>query len=419
MPDISALKSCGSRETGDHPQTPYCSVNYHFGMLLGVGDFETEQSYHRGKMWLHTSWLHREGVVQGFDVRTQPDHGEIRVLPGLAVDALGREIHLDADACLQVAAWFEDRRKKFPDDTGWFIEDAASGTFHFDGHVVVRFKTCLTRQVPALSEPCDSSGASTAYSRRCESVEILFRPRLWTDPFGPGGMHAGKPRPYHRLRLLYGLDAPMRDADGKIVAGDLEVLQASRTAESFRQFAALDEIDLRAPEGEEFPVLLANVHGITLKKTDSAWSLAVDKVDVTVRPVHVATATLQELASGPALTGHAAVVVPGSIAVDEVGKKLTFASNADLAEKSVAAAAFALTAFDPVTGWATVTLDSTALGADRRTVALGFSGGLPAGAELVRLVVHGSGSTPLLALLDATLVPFNRGQDLTYDHRRS
>src|SRR5262245_19461753 len=104
--------------------SPFLSVRYHFGMLLGKDDFDTEKNSHRGKMWLHNQWLHGAGVVWGFGVlmprKDRAYQGEIRVRPGLALDALGRELHLDADACLNVASWFTDRRKKSPEETGWF-----------------------------------------------------------------------------------------------------------------------------------------------------------------------------------------------------------------------------------------------------------------------------------------------------------
>ena len=47
---------------------PFRALHVHFGMLMGVDDFETIDAYHRGKMWLHSSWLHREGVLWGLRV---------------------------------------------------------------------------------------------------------------------------------------------------------------------------------------------------------------------------------------------------------------------------------------------------------------------------------------------------------------
>ena len=44
---------------------PYTALHFHFGMLLGVDDFETEQAYHRAKHCLHQAWMHGPGVVWG------------------------------------------------------------------------------------------------------------------------------------------------------------------------------------------------------------------------------------------------------------------------------------------------------------------------------------------------------------------
>ena len=70
---------------------PFSSLNVHFGMLLGVEDFRTVDAYHRGKMWLHSAWLHRQGTIWGLAVTTDKPSSEVRVSPGLAVDGLGRE----------------------------------------------------------------------------------------------------------------------------------------------------------------------------------------------------------------------------------------------------------------------------------------------------------------------------------------
>ena len=164
-------------EEGDKllPLSPFYSLSYHFGMLLGVDDFETEQAYHRAKMRLHNAWLHREGVVWGFDVRLDTARGETRVLKGLALDAAGHELHLEGDACVNVGQWFAAHR-----DDADFDPDKTETGVRFTAYVCVRFKACLTRQVPAMLEPCDNAaGNGTAYSRVFETVEILLRPALF------------------------------------------------------------------------------------------------------------------------------------------------------------------------------------------------------------------------------------------------
>ena len=253
MADTPDAVSCfDSAEEGNEllPLNPYYSLSYHFGMLLGVDDFETEQAYHRGKMRLHNAWLHRQGVVWGLDVRLDEARGEVRVLPGLALDAAGHELHLEADACVNVGEWFKAHR----DDPDLEIRDIEGGGKSFHAHVLIRFKACLTRQVPALGETCNGGGGGgTAYSRVFETVELLLRPGL-----APAVVY-----PYHRLRLLFALEPPVEE-EGAIVAGDQEVIDARAAIlalppvdqpaaylDAFRRFAAFDEIDLRPAMSED------------------------------------------------------------------------------------------------------------------------------------------------------------------------
>src|SRR5262249_18432655 len=121
------------------PDGPFTALRYHFGMLLGVDDFETEQRYHRGKMRLHNAWLHRAGIVWGLDVESLLDKRELRVQPGLALDPSGRELHLDVACCMDIGKWY--------DENGDDIEDKVvdeDGTVHFDGRVEIVFCSCGT-----------------------------------------------------------------------------------------------------------------------------------------------------------------------------------------------------------------------------------------------------------------------------------
>lgn len=399
MANTPDMTPCSSAESSNGLSAPFYSLRYHFGMLLGVSDFETDQSYHRGKMWLHNSWLHREGVVWGFDVQLDTDHGEIRVKPGLALDAPGRELHLEQDACLNAAAWFEAHRE----DAGFeFTEDDTSITF--DAHVVIRFKTCLTRQVPALSEPCEGGGTGTAYSRVFETVEIFLRP----------GKAPARSLPYHRLRLLFGLDQPRTDEGGAVAEADQAVLDAPKDLDSFRRFAALDEIDLSPPDEEEYPVALADVSAITLSKGESGLTLAGGAVDVSVRPSHVATATIQELLCGRLDNAGGPVADPASVNLDETAGTLSFQVSAGLAAASVRIAAFSLTFFDETAGWQTAAVNSATYDDVTRTVSISFAG--PLGGTLVRFIAKGSGPEPLLG---TNLVALNNGNDFVYTQERS
>src|SRR6266851_9854763 len=159
-PDMATCLPMGSDRSELEPLSPYSALHYHFGMLLGEDDFKTDQGYHRAKMRIHNAWLHRQGVVWGLGVTLDEEVGEIRVGAGLALDAAGHELHLEADACVNVAKWFENHKK----DPDFIITDSA-GNKVFNAHVVISFKACLKQQVPAIMEPCNNSGTTTAYSR--------------------------------------------------------------------------------------------------------------------------------------------------------------------------------------------------------------------------------------------------------------
>jgi len=332
--------SCSSPANGrgSSPANPFLALRYHFGMLLGVDDFETEQAYHRGKSRLHNAWLHGEGVVWGFDVqapevtgRPGTRTGELRVEPGLALDAAGRELHLEAAACVELGAWFDAHR-----EGGELEFEETEAGVRFDAHVVIRFRACLTRAVPALAEPCEGAASSTAYSRAFETVEILLRP----------GRAPVRSLPYHRLRLLFNLADPRTDEGGEPLPADQEVLDARAAVlalpageqpraylEAFRRFAAFDQIELGPellpeggsalfPAGPDAPVVLANVTGVELLRDGDRWALGGVQVDTTVRAAHVATSTIQELLCGPlfaALAGAAPDPGGGGGAGDEDG----------------------------------------------------------------------------------------------------
>jgi hypothetical protein len=422
MAQSTDTNKCSCSDIADEIRTPFLLLRYHFGMLLGADDFDTQKNYHRGKMWLHNMWLHGTGVVWGFNVQFDKIKGELRVLPGLALDPLGRELHLDTDACLNVAAWFTERRKKEEADTTWFKEEGAGITF--SGHVQICFKTCLTRQVPALSEPCEGGGTSTEYSRIFESVEIKFC--AGTAPNPP-------PRPYHLLRILFGLEAPAND-DEKEVLTDLtalESLQPDQRAPGFlnlfRKYAAFDEIALRPPEGEKFCIPLANVTDIALMKVGEEYQYVVGKealIDVTIRPSHVATSTIQELLCRPccfeelppAGEGGSPQVVPRSASVDTENDTATFQTTADLEETTVKASQFGITYyFVKEKGWQPAKIKKATLAEDNRTVNIEFTP--PANEpEQVRLTANGSGATPLLG---ANLVEFNNGKTFVYVQKGS
>jgi hypothetical protein len=401
MANTPDLASCLA-ESEMQPLNPFYSLRYHFGMLLGVDDFETEQAYHRAKMRLHNAWLHRAGAVWGLGVAVDTTRGEILVTPGLALDAQGRELHLEADACLNVGAWFEQH-----EDDVTLNEDGS-----FDAHIVIRFAACLTRQVPALLEPCVGSGNGTAYSRVFETVELLLLPGLAPAPVPP----------YHRLRLLFGLDAPQQEEgattpDDQAVLDAMQAIRALPVAEqtaawltAFHRFAALDEIALKPAQSEDgartllFPgrddeaVVLANIAGLKLTKSGANWTLGGGAVDVSVRPSHVATTTMQDLLCG---VRGGAIASPGDVgprvdaaAVTISDTEIILKADQPILAPSVTTTAFAVTVFDDTTGWQNVAVTPT-LNAATNEITLKLDAP-PLVTGLTRIIARGTGAEPIL-----------------------
>jgi hypothetical protein len=394
-------------------------------MLLGVDDFNTEQAYHRGKSRLHNAWLHREGVVWGLDVKLDTAHNEIRVTPGLALDAAGHELHLDAEACVDVTQWYNVHSK----DPGFNPTATATGV-KFDAHVVIAFQACLTRQVPALMEPCDNSGTDTAYSRVYETVKLSLLPNL-ADVLA---------KPYHRLRLLFALDTPnfqtgttTPTADDQAVLDDRNRILGLASADqpaaylaAFRKYGALDEIDLQPatgpdgstillfPAGDDTVILLANIKDITLDNTPSGTlKLTGGNVDRSVRPSHVATATIEELLCGlhlPAPVQTGPQIKAGSVSITAGSTTATLQTDSDVNPNSVKPAAFSTTSFDPASGWTDLVVSSAAWTGATKTIQLTLTTAPKAGTH-VRLIAHGTGPTPVMGANNIPLGGGDTGPD--------
>lgn len=413
---------CGEAAGTLLPVDPYRSLRVSFGMLLGVDDFETLGAYHRGKTWLHSAWLHREGVVWGLDVRVETDVNEVEVLPGLALDRLGRELHLDVPQCVNVPRWVEEHK----DDPELTLDPDGNGGLIFRAYVAIRFRACLARPVPSLTEPCEGAGGTTSYSRVSETVEVLLLPGRAPQPAA---------LPYHRLRLLFALEPPRTDKDGVIVPADQEVLdervrilglsaelQPAEYLLAFRRFAAFDEIDLAPPvveEGDETP-LFPGIEPAPIPLANLLLTLDMDrkkliggKPDVTIRPSHVATSTIQELLCGPLWamatppppeepaegeTADYSAVDAGGPRVDGASvaattKRLTLTVEGELHPASLSPAAFRVTTFDERDGWSGVEVRSVVHQKNGQvTVQLKET----LRGQLVRLVIKGTGDRPVL-----------------------
>jgi len=432
-PDVTTpcLDTGPVEDDGIVPINPFSALRYQFGMLLGVEDFEAAQAYLRGKMRLHNAWLHREGVVWGFGVTAPPMsasdptlRGEIQVDPGLALDSLGHELHLDAPACINVGAWYE----KHKTDPGLPQLPAGGGTI--TAHIELRFRACLARQVPAMTDPCDGGGTGTAYSRAFETVEI----KLVADSAPP------RVYPYHLVRLLFGLDDPQSTptADELAVQNALAAIaalapdqQAKAFLAALRRFAAIDGIALRpglsadharmllVPGDEDAPIVIAQL-SLGMKPDAQGGTFHLDQatIDPTVRPSHIATSTVQEL---NLFASAGAALALGIGPRFDRGTFTASPSGANLVIKVTADSAFLPITLDPTSFdiyyiapsgppasvkarsasilpgkqiWQKATISTVS--ADAGNVVSVTASPLPPAGSRVRFIAHGTGTSPLL-----------------------
>lgn len=459
-PDIIETDSFDCEADASQPVDPFRSLYVHFGMLLGVDDFRTQDAYHRGKMWLHSSWLHGKGVVWGFGVHRPEAGNELRVRPGLALDGLGRELHLEQAACLDLGSWYAENQDN-PELSPRIFDDGSIG---FVAHVIVRFHGCLSRQVPALSEPCEGGRRVTAYSRVFETVELCLR---------PGAEPQEDSRRYRRVQVFFGLY--QAEAGNSVDDEALTARQAVQAAppadrakacaDALRVLVAHDTMDLHpeeATEGDDFPlfpelppgeVVLARIE-VRLRPEGDLFRVESAEINNGIRPAHLPTALLQRLTcacscfdeaveepeepgedeppdegeppeegeeppeegeAAPGGTGArkarripAAPRIVRTIAELAVAKPVVrFVSSRALAPKSVSKDAVQVSVFDADSGWSSIGNARVAYDVESNEIVVKFSRGLQG--QLLRIVVSGTGAAPVLS---SELLPLAGGRGM-------
>jgi hypothetical protein len=389
----SASRRCDARL----PDNPACAIHYHFGMLLGVDDFRTEQGFHVGRLRRHQRALHGAGVVHGFAVTFDPALAEVRVGAGYAIDPHGRDLDMPADQCLGLPAWWLKHR--LDDD---FAGVADPDDVRFDADVQLCYTGCLSRPVPAIADLCAGGSADIAYSRICESslLKLVVRRRDTVAAPAPG---------YHLLRVLLGLErARADDANDAWLLAELAALaalpDAARPAAgaTLWQHAAARAAAATAPgDGQDDCLTIASLTGIHifLDHADPAqdvWRATVDAIDIDERATLLPTRVLQDAwQTWPGSLTRAAGAGPRVQAAGRIDTAITLVFDQPLAPASVTAAAFGVTAFDASAGWTTLTFaDPPGYDDGARTVTLTLDA-VPT-ATRIRITVHGSGATPLL-----------------------
>jgi hypothetical protein len=152
-------------------------VSYATGRMLGVDDFQAEQTYHRGRLARGLSAALGAGTVSGLNVQTNgaanPADLELQVTPGIAIDRAGRIIDVGYQVCIRL-----DNYLKQKSDTD--LGDAFSkGVITAD--VFVSFVACDRGKAPcfATMDDYDATDAFVA-NRLLDSFAMLLV--LRTDP---------------------------------------------------------------------------------------------------------------------------------------------------------------------------------------------------------------------------------------------
>lgn len=393
------------------PADPFTDLAVQFGMLLGVADFDALAANPRGKLRLHNAWLHGQGVSWGYPVSVDSTSRELRVGPGFALDAVGREVYLAVTSCLDLGAWFDTTSAD--QSAGLTVTTNEDGSVSFDAYVVVRFAACLAQPVPAMASPCDGSASATAYSRVNETVELLLVP------------NQAPPRQatFPELRGLLGVpaagqpDQTVQDALAAIAAQP-ENQRAQGWLDRLRTILA-SEIEGMAPPGftsgqsdssllfpvdEPADVVLAQLTGVTLTPaTGGTRTASITTIDTSVRWSHVPTATIVELLAAVGAAGQA-----GGTITDAGGPRIdpsTAAWDGDSVVVSTSgtflpgtlAGGTAVASIDPAEpngGWTQLSYTSSFdPGNSRLAFALTPP---PASGQWVRVLVRGTGASPVM-----------------------
>ena len=407
------------------PVNPFEALRVSFGMLLGEEDFRTLMGSARGKQMLHSSWLHGSAVVWGFPI-DRADDGTMRVGSGLAIDGLGRELALPAPKCVDVDRWVAEQRRKGSPAAD--ADDPCADPPVDVACLVARLDLCPTRPVPALADPCDVQRTSTEPSRLIERVRLELVPGECPYP-PPSG-------PYHRVRVLLGLDE-VGDPDpaGQEAAGELAAVLREPPADrprallaAFRRLLAGDVTDLRPADAQGEPtfpiseenaaVPLARVSIRRAAKGDYSGRVQWD-ADIRVRRGLVATSTIQELACGlaPGLLSGAGRHDAGGPRV--VRTSVDWADDATLVFEVTERLLPGSLTRNPVSvtslgagGWDREDIDELVYDGDRTVRVRLYQ---PPSQPLVRLVVRGTGPTPVTGLDGVPLAGLDDGEPGTQD----
>lgn len=145
---------------------PQKRVNYTFGMVLGVDEFNQEAVYLIGKDHSQYRLAHGYGTICGLRtwISQTPDL-EIKVANGVAINPRGQEIHVQQEMCARLNDWLSTNQTTLQTLYG-------KPPFPLSLCVVLAYRECLTDTVPVPGQPCRTQADSMAASRAADSFQL-------------------------------------------------------------------------------------------------------------------------------------------------------------------------------------------------------------------------------------------------------
>jgi hypothetical protein len=193
-------------------------LNYVLGQVLGVKEFQQEQTYFLHQNRLHNRSLHGYGTVWGLAVQTANtgENLEIQVAPGFALDTQGREVWVDTLQCANFNAWLAATSATAPEKANWqTLEPIAEDSTTVAVYVTLCYHSCPTGAQPILGNPCraDTGEEGVIQNTRIrDEFELQLRatpPRQWEEDWV---------RSIANLLGRIDIDPDMSDLDGEEIA---------------------------------------------------------------------------------------------------------------------------------------------------------------------------------------------------------
>ncbi len=284
---------------GAVPGDPWSHLRFHYGQLLGEQDFTSEQRTRVLRHRLHLALFHGSGTAFGLEIRSASGGAQIKVCPGLAVDAAGREIFVDKEQCLDVQGlhakkgfWAKLKEVERPRTAGG--DDVARAEVR-RAYVVLTYNACLGERIPAISQPCSGEDDAWTFGRLFDRYAIRLVEARPPDPLDlqrewiEAGRRNGPRDEWSTLRdeLLAFLMDPSCDAD-----------DPHREPHGHH----LDKLGRLWQRFQEAPVLLGSVDLAHFGTAEEGKTQVYD-IDNSIRPLLPGVQTLGEEVLGQRLIG--------------------------------------------------------------------------------------------------------------------